>query len=232
MMIIEFARDVAGIEDADSTEFDRYASEPVIDLMEEQKGVTEKGATMRLGEYDCVLSPGSKAYEAYAESGLGQDSDNGELKIKERHRHRYEYNNAYRDQLERLGLLSSGFNPGLSLVEIAEIADHPFMVGSQFHPEFPISTRKTSPVVRPVRKLRSSLPTGRHTTAIVRGCSYRSKLISPQLLRMKRDLCKTSTAGLRRFGFPPPCGGNVRRTKGARRDCVAPGPSGFRLSPE
>ncbi len=146
MMIIEFARDVAGIEDADSTEFDKYASEPVIDLMEEQKGVTEKGATMRLGEYDCVLSPGSKAYEAYAESGLGQDSDNGELNIKERHRHRYEYNNAYRDQLERLGLLSSGFNPGLSLVEIAEIADHPFMVGSQFHPEFRSRPEKPHPL--------------------------------------------------------------------------------------
>ena len=136
MMIIEFARNVAGIEDADSTEFDRYASEPVIALMEEQKGVTEKGATMRLGEYDCVLSPGSKAYEAYAASGMCEASEDGELNIKERHRHRYEYNNAYRDRLERLGLLSSGYNPALSLVEIAEVADHPFMVGSQFHPEF------------------------------------------------------------------------------------------------
>ena len=146
MMIIEFARNVAGIEDADSTEFDRYASEPVIALMEEQKGVTEKGATMRLGEYDCVLSPGSKAFEAYLVSGFGEESRGGELNIKERHRHRYEYNNAYRDRLERLGLLSSGFNPGLSLVEIAEVADHPFMVGSQFHPEFRSRPEKPHPL--------------------------------------------------------------------------------------
>ena len=146
MMIIEFARNVAGIEDADSTEFDRYASEPVIALMEEQKGVTEKGATMRLGEYDCVLAPRSKAYEAYAVSGLGEESEDGEINIRERHRHRYEYNNAYRDRLEGLGLLSSGFNPGWSLVEIAEVADHPFMVGSQFHPEFRSRPEKPHPL--------------------------------------------------------------------------------------
>ena len=146
MMIIEFARNVAGIEDADSTEFDRYASEPVIALMEEQKGVTEKGATMRLGEYDCVLAPGSKAFQAYASSRAEEESDGVEINIKERHRHRYEYNNAYRDRLERLGLLSSGFNPRLSLVEIAEIADHPFMVGSQFHPEFRSRPEKPHPL--------------------------------------------------------------------------------------
>ncbi|CAI8016609.1 CTP synthase [Geodia barretti] len=125
MMIIEFARHVAGIEEADSTEFDAAASEPVIALMEEQKNVTEIGGTMRLGAYSCVLTPGTRAYEAYAMA-----------KINERHRHRFEYNNAYRDRLERLGLLSSGMNPELSLVEIAEISDHPFMLGSQFHPEF------------------------------------------------------------------------------------------------
>ncbi|CAI8016607.1 CTP synthase [Geodia barretti] len=128
MMIIEFARHVAGIEEADSTEFDAAASEPVIALMEEQKNVTEIGGTMRLGAYSCVLTPGTRAYEAYAMAKNGS--------INERHRHRFEYNNAYRDRLERLGLLSSGMNPELSLVEIAEISDHPFMLGSQFHPEF------------------------------------------------------------------------------------------------
>ena len=136
MMIIEFARHVAGIEEADSTEFDAAASEPVIALMEEQKQVTEIGGTMRLGEYSCVLTPGTRAYEAYAMAKNGGEISNGTLKISERHRHRFEYNNAYRDRLENLGLLSSGMNPELSLVEIAELSDHPFMLGSQFHPEF------------------------------------------------------------------------------------------------
>ncbi|CAI8016606.1 CTP synthase [Geodia barretti] len=136
MMIIEFARHVAGIEEADSTEFDAAASEPVIALMEEQKNVTEIGGTMRLGAYSCVLTPGTRAYEAYAMAKNGSEKHNGTFKINERHRHRFEYNNAYRDRLERLGLLSSGMNPELSLVEIAEISDHPFMLGSQFHPEF------------------------------------------------------------------------------------------------
>ena len=136
MMILEFARNVAGIEDADSTEFDPCASEPVIALMEEQKRVTEIGGTMRLGAYECVLAGDSRAYEAYSSSGSVEIMDDGEIFIEERHRHRYEYNNAYRERLERLGLLSSGYNPTLSLVEIAEIADHPFMLGSQFHPEF------------------------------------------------------------------------------------------------
>ncbi len=136
MMILEFARHVAGIEEADSTEFDPDAVEPVIALMEEQKNVTEMGGTMRLGEYTCVLKQGSRAHEAYSMAGDGEELGNGDLKIKERHRHRYEYNNAYRVRLEELGLSSSGLNPELSLVEIAEIADHPFMLGSQFHPEF------------------------------------------------------------------------------------------------
>ena len=136
MMILEFARNVAGIEDADSTEFDPASSEPVIALMEEQKGVTEIGGTMRLGAYSCVLKPGTKAYEAYASANGDAGNQNGELTISERHRHRYEYNNAYRDRLERLGLLSSGLNLQLGLVEVAEVVDHPFMLGSQFHPEF------------------------------------------------------------------------------------------------
>ena len=136
MMILEFARNVAGIEDADSTEFDEAAPEPVIALMEEQKGVTEIGGTMRLGAYTCVLKKGTRAYEAYTTATNGDELKNGDQKILERHRHRYEYNNAYRNRLEQMGLVSSGMNPELDLVEIAEIDDHPFMLGSQFHPEF------------------------------------------------------------------------------------------------
>ncbi len=136
MMILEFARHVAGIEEADSTEFDEDAPEPVIALMEEQKNITDLGGTMRLGAYTCVLKAGTTAHEAYAMAEHGEELENGDIKIMERHRHRYEYNNAYRDRLEELGLLSSGLNPELSLVEIAEISDHPFMLGSQFHPEF------------------------------------------------------------------------------------------------
>ncbi len=136
MMILEFARHVAGIEEADSTEFDEGAPEPVIALMEEQKNITDLGGTMRLGAYTCVLKAGTRAHEAYAMAEHGEELENGDIKIMERHRHRYEYNNAYRDRLEELGLLSSGLNPELSLVEIAEISDHPFMLGSQFHPEF------------------------------------------------------------------------------------------------
>ena len=136
MMILEFARNVAGIEDADSTEFDEAAPEPLIALMEEQKNVTEIGGTMRLGAYTCVLKQGTRAYQAYAMADDGEELKNGDRKILERHRHRYEYNNAYRNRLEKMGLVSSGTNPELALVEIAEINDHPFMLGSQFHPEF------------------------------------------------------------------------------------------------
>ena len=161
MMIIEFARHVAGIEEADSTEFDPDAPEPVIALMEEQKNVTAMGGTMRLGEYTCVVKQGSRAHEAYSKVGDGEKLQNGDLKIKERHRHRYEYNNAYRDRLEGLGLSSSGLNPDLSLVEIAEIVDHPFMLGSQFHPEFRSRPERPHPLFdRFVKSARQFRPEG------------------------------------------------------------------------
>ncbi len=158
MMILEFARHVAGIEEADSTEFDEDAPEPVIALMEEQKNITDLGGTMRLGAYTCVLKAGTRAHEAYAMARHGEELENGDIKIMERHRHRYEYNNAYRDRLEELGLLSSGLNPELSLVEIAEISDHPFMLGSQFHPEFRSRPERPHPLfdlfVQHARKFR------------------------------------------------------------------------------
>ena len=147
VMIIEFARYVAGIENATSLEFDASAEHPVINLMENQKNISDSGGTMRLGEYQCHLKPGTIAHAAYTVAT--QDADNADrpldalIKINERHRHRYEYNNQYREKLETLGLISSGMNPDLGLVEIAEIKEHPFMLGSQFHPEF--KSRPESP---------------------------------------------------------------------------------------
>src|SRR5215213_3476492 len=122
--VIEFARNVAGLEMANSTEFERDTPHPVIDIMPDQVGV-EMGGTMRLGRWPCQILPGTLAEEVYG-SGL----------VHERHRHRYEVNNAYRDALADAGMVFSGTSPDGRLVEIAEIGDHPFYIGSQFHPEF------------------------------------------------------------------------------------------------
>lgn len=125
LMVIDFSREVLEFEEANSTEFDPSTVHPVIDLMPGQRDITDKGATMRLGLYPCELQPKSKAAEAY------------DLKIvNERHRHRYELNNAYREKLEKKGMVFSGISPDGRLVEIAELKEHPFMVGTQFHPEF------------------------------------------------------------------------------------------------
>lgn len=122
--VIEYARSVLGLQEANSTET-APTSVPVIDIMEEQKDVTEKGGTMRLGAYACTLSKGSHAAMAY-----------GATEISERHRHRYEFNNAYKDQLEKAGLVATGVNSDTGLVEIIEIPTHPWFVGVQFHPEY------------------------------------------------------------------------------------------------
>ena len=114
-----------GLEDATSTEFNPETKNPVVDIMEEQKQIVNKGASMRLGTYDCSLAAGSNAQAAY-----------GEENISERHRHRYEYNNKYRDALVAAGLKVAGTNPTLDLVEIVEAENHPWYVGVQFHPEF------------------------------------------------------------------------------------------------
>jgi CTP synthase len=125
VMTVEFARHVLDHEDANSTEFDRGTSAPVIDLMPDQRSISDMGGTMRLGLYPCVLQPGSKAASAY-----------GVSRVDERHRHRFEFNNAYRLEFESAGMVFSGLSPDGKLVEIAELADHPYMIGSQFHPEF------------------------------------------------------------------------------------------------
>ncbi len=123
--VIEFARDVAGIKDATSREFNEDAQNQVIDIMPEQKGITDMGATMRLGAYPTVLKRGTKIYNVYK-----KDS------ISERHRHRYEVNNDYRDILESNGLIISGLSPNKLLVETIELKNHPFFIAVQFHPEF------------------------------------------------------------------------------------------------
>jgi len=123
--VIEFARHVAGLQGANSSEFDPNTSHPVISLMADQQSVSDKGGTMRLGTYACRIADGSQSHKAY-----------GVAEVKERHRHRYEFNNAYRDILTKQGLVLSGLSPDGRLVEIVELRDHPWFVATQFHPEF------------------------------------------------------------------------------------------------
>jgi CTP synthase len=125
LMVVEFARQVLGNEEANSTEFDRSTPHPVIDLMPDQRGITDMGGTMRLGLYPCQLQPNTMAADAYKKP-----------LVQERHRHRFELNNAYRDILQKNGMCFSGISPDGRLVEIGEMVDHPFMLGTQFHPEF------------------------------------------------------------------------------------------------
>lgn len=122
--VIEFTRNVLKIKDAGSTEFDEKTKSPVIDLMEEQKKVTNMGGTMRLGAYPCNLKRGSRTSAIY-----------GKTKISERHRHRYEFNNKYLEKIEKAGMIASGINPDTGLVEVVELTDHPWFVGTQYHPE-------------------------------------------------------------------------------------------------
>ncbi len=125
LMVVDFAREMLGNELANSAEFDRSTPEPVIDLMPDQEGITDMGGTMRLGLYPCNLTPGTIAAQAY-----------GDPQVEERHRHRFEFNNTYRQRFEQNGMRFSGLSPDGRLVEIAEIEGHPFMLGTQFHPEF------------------------------------------------------------------------------------------------
>ena len=133
MMVIEFARNVLGYKDANSAEMDTETPHNVIDMMEEQKTITQMGGTMRLGAYGCELVKGSRTYEAYGEESL----------IKERHRHRYEFNNAYQEEYEAAGMKCVGINPDANLVEIVEIPEKRWYIGTQFHPEY------TSTVLNP-----------------------------------------------------------------------------------
>jgi len=133
--VIEYCRNVLKLKGANSTEFDANAPHPVINMMEEQKSVIDKGATMRLGSYECALKPGTLAAKAYKAKST-----------RERHRHRFEVNNAYVGQLQRGGLVISGINPRRNLVEIVEIKDHPWFLAVQFHPEFQSKPNKAHPL--------------------------------------------------------------------------------------
>lgn len=135
MAAIEFARNVLGIRDAHSSEMVPTANDAVIDMMEEQKKVTMKGGTMRLGAYPCDLKPGSLAHTIY-----------GDLHISERHRHRYEFNDHYLEQFEKNGMIASGRNPETGLVEIIELSNHPFFIGVQYHPELKSTVERPAPL--------------------------------------------------------------------------------------
>ena len=135
MSVIEYARNVLKLEDVNSEEFDANAKNKVIHIMDEQKEVKKKGGTMRLGAYPCSLKENTKVKELY-----------GEEKISERHRHRFEYNNEYKEELEKAGLICSGLSPNGKLVEIVEIEEHPFFIGVQFHPELKSRPNRPAPV--------------------------------------------------------------------------------------
>ncbi|HNV96582.1 MAG TPA: CTP synthase, partial [Bacteroidales bacterium] len=133
--VIEFARNVLGFKEAHSTEMNRTTPYPVIDLMEQQKEITEKGGTMRLGAYTCDLVKGTKAYKIYNSNT-----------ISERHRHRYEFNNQYLKEFEKAGMQVAGINPDMNLVEIVEIPKHKWFIGVQFHPEYRSTVENPHPL--------------------------------------------------------------------------------------
>jgi CTP synthase len=135
MAVIEYSRNVLGLKDANSTEMNEETSHPVIALMEDQKTITDKGGTMRLGAWKCDIKEGTLAHQIY-----------GKTQIQERHRHRYEYNNEYRKQLESAGLIASGVNPDTGLVEIIELKNHPFFIGVQYHPEYKSTVANPHPI--------------------------------------------------------------------------------------
>jgi CTP synthase len=135
MAIIEYGRNVLGITEAQSTETDPNAAEPVVDMMEEQKKITTKGGTMRLGSYPCKVKPGTLAHKIY-----------GDPPVTERHRHRYEFNNRYLAQYEEGGMIASGTNPETGLVELMEITEHPFFIGCQYHPELKSTVESPHPL--------------------------------------------------------------------------------------
>jgi CTP synthase len=165
---IEFARNVLGLEDANSSEFDPQTTSPVIDLMLTQRHIADKGGTMRLGNWVCCLTPGTKAHKAY-----------GEAIIFERHRHRYEFNNEFRKRMESHGMVLSGRSADNSLIEIIELADHPWFVASQFHPEFKSRPTRPHPLFRDfvgacIQQAREGQPQAYETLQEALGASSRA----------------------------------------------------------
>ena len=135
MAVVEYARNVLGLEDSSSAEFSTKTKNPVIHIMEEQKGIDKKGGTMRLGAYPCIIKEGTLARKIY-----------GTEEISERHRHRFEFNNEYRERLENAGLKISGTSPDGLLVEMVEIEDHPYFIATQFHPELKSRPNRPAPL--------------------------------------------------------------------------------------
>ena len=158
MAVIEFARHVCGLEGANSQEVDPQAPHLVIDLMTAQRGLTQKGGTMRLGAYPCAIEDGTLARRIYKRK-----------KVSERHRHRYEFNNVYRTQLEEAGLVCSGVSPDGSLVEMVELRDHPFFIASQFHPEFRSRPADCHPLFRGFVKAALQAHSGERETPLLGG---------------------------------------------------------------
>ncbi|MFC2188474.1 CTP synthase [Peijinzhouia sedimentorum] len=150
--VIEFARNVMGLKNAASTEVNPHTSEPIIDMMEDQKSIVDKGGTMRLGAYDCKLKKSSKAYAAY-----------GDTMISERHRHRFEFNNKYLAEMENAGMLATGKNPETGLVEIVEVKNHPWFLGTQFHPELKSTVLNPHPLF--VKFIKAAIEKQREVTA-------------------------------------------------------------------
>ena len=142
---IEFSRNVLGEKNGNSTEFNKNTTYPIIDLMEEQKNIKNKGGTMRLGSYKCTLEKGSLIYKTYKSSD-----------IKERHRHRYEFNNLYKKEFNDNGMITSGINKKLNLVEVIELKNHPWFIGTQYHPEYRSRVLKPHPLfISFVKKIKS-----------------------------------------------------------------------------
>ena len=135
MAVVEFARNVLGLKDANSAEFSTTTNNPVIHIMEEQKNIYKKGGTMRLGSYPCIIKKDSLAYKVYNKE-----------KIDERHRHRYEFNNEYKKKIEEAGLICSGTSPDGQLVEIVELKNHPYFIAGQFHPELKSRPNRPAPL--------------------------------------------------------------------------------------
>jgi len=151
LAVVEFARNICHMKDAHTTEIVKHSQYPVIDTLPEQQALLREkkyGASMRLGEYPCLVKKGSLSHAAYNKAGWGKTNKKGDILIQERHRHRYEFNNEFRQELENKGLVISGLNPERDLVEIIELTGHPFFVGCQFHPEFKSKPLNPHPLFR------------------------------------------------------------------------------------
>ena len=153
---VEFARNVLGQASAHSTEVNPETEYPVIDFMADQKNITRKGGTMRLGEYPCIVQKGSKTYSVY-----------GKQKIFERHRHRYEFNNKFLPEFEKAGMMASGINPDNNLVEIIELKNHPWFIGVQFHPEYKSTVENPHSLF--VRFIRASMDYSKNASQMAPG---------------------------------------------------------------